>query len=365
VTCQHNHGVCRPRAGFQSFVCSITRQLHPRRVIIPMLLVLLLSGCAPGEASLNMLDPQGPDAAEIATLWWLMFWMGLAVYVGVFIFALWAIFGVRRRDPDAPPFNGQRILIWGGIVFPVPILAIVAGYTLYVGNLTAGFPPVLERDRGEYLTVDVIGHQFWWEVRYLNEGVVTANEIHIPAGQRVRFRVNSADVIHSFWFPQLHGKVDMVPGNTSTIWMSADEPGVYRGICAEFCGAQHAHMQLLLIAQPMDEFQAWLEQQRTVPPNPEDPMLQQGRQVFMGSGCVYCHTVLGVNQDADTDPIGPDLTHLASRRTLGAVMMENNRGNLGGWILDPQSMKPGNKMPPTRIDAADFQALLAYLESLR
>jgi cytochrome c oxidase subunit II len=102
-----------------------------------------------------------------------------------------------------------------------------------------------------------------------------------------------------------------------------------------------------------------------VPPNPEDPLLQQGRQVFMGSGCVYCHTVLGVNQDADTDPIGPDLTHLASRRTLGAVMMENNRGNLGGWILDPQSMKPGNKMPPTRIDAADFQALLAYLESLR
>lgn len=295
-----------------------------------------------------------------------MFWLGLGVFVIVFALVLYATFSARRRPTDTPPpMRGEWLIILGGVVVPLPILGIVLGYSLYSSNVTSGPRTPLGAASSARITVDLIGHQFWWEVRYLEQGVVTANEIHIPVGEPVLFRVTSADVIHSFWVPQLHGKIDLVPGNTNTIWIQADETGVFRGLCAEFCGNQHTFMHLLILAQPRREFDTWLEQQQQPAAEPVGELARHGQQVFMGAACVYCHTVRGLNEEAATTTVGPDLTHVASRMTLGAGVIENNRGNLGGWISDPQGIKPGNRMPPTRLNSYDFRALLAYLEGLR
>lgn len=326
---------------------------------------LLLAACGNAQGP-HMLDTRGPGAGGIADLWWLMFWAGLGVFLVVFTLLLYAVFAARRREAGAAPpsISGERLLLWGGVVVPIPILTLVLGYTMYTGNaVSSRFP--LGAGAEPAVTVDIIGHQFWWEVRYPEHGIVTANEIHIPAGEPVLFRITSADVIHSLWAPQLHGKLDLVPGETNTIRIQADEPGDYRGLCAEFCGRQHTYMHFLVIAQPADEFAAWVEQQQQPAAEPVEPLLRQGQQVFMGAGCVYCHAIGGLNVESATDIVGPDLTHVAGRRTLAAGILENNRGNLGGWILDPQALKPGNLMPPTRMDSGDFLALLAYLESLR
>jgi cytochrome c oxidase subunit 2 len=210
--------------------------------------------------------------------------------------------------------------------------------------------------------VEVIGHQFWWEVRYPQHNVLTANEIHIPAGVPVRVHLGSQDVIHSFWVPELHGKLDMIPGQTNSFWLQADNPGEYKGICAEFCGTQHAKMLFLVVAQPPDEFAAWLEQQQQPAAVPAEPLAQQGLQVFLAAGCVECHAVRGTDA---TGNLGPDLTHIASRRTLGAGILPNNPGNLGGWIADPQHIKPGNLMPDSPLTGEELQALLAYMATLR
>jgi cytochrome c oxidase subunit 2 len=167
--------------------------------------------------------------------------------------------------------------------------------------------------------------------------------------------------VHNFWVPELQGKFDLIPGRTQATWLQADEPGVFQGMCAEYCGMQHAKMRFVVVALPPDEYAAWAERQRQPAPAPADELALRGQQLFLGSACVYCHAVAGTNA---TSRFGPDLTHLASRRTLAAGVLENNRGNLAGWILNPQTLKPGNKMPPTALDGEELQALLAYLESL-
>jgi cytochrome c oxidase subunit 2 len=192
--------------------------------------------------------------------------------------------------------------------------------------------------------------------------VITANEIHIPVGKPVHIRLASRDVIHSFWVPDLHGKKDLIPGKDTDLWLRADRAGVYRGQCAEFCGWQHAHMALLVIAEPQDRFDAWLASQRQTPPPPSTPLGQRGRAVFESQACPLCHTVAGTQANGSA---GPDLTHLASRRTIAAGTLPNTIGSLGGWIVDPQSTKPGNRMPAVTLHADDLQALLAYLETLR
>jgi len=168
-------------------------------------------------------------------------------------------------------------------------------------------------------------------------------------------------VIHSFWVPELAGKMDLIPGQDNAITIQADEAGIYRGICAEFCGRQHARMQLLVVAQPQGEYDAWIERERQPAASPENETIRNGQQVFLGSSCVYCHTVRGTNATAT---IGPDLTHIASRLTLAAGTLENNPGNLAGWIIDPQHIKPGNLMPPSNLNGAELQLMLAYLQSL-
>jgi cytochrome c oxidase subunit 2 len=208
--------------------------------------------------------------------------------------------------------------------------------------------------------VHITGHQWWWHVRYPDEQVITANEVHLPAGVPVRLAVTSEDVIHSFWMPQIAGKVDVIPGKTNSITILAEQPGVYRGMCAEFCGAPHARMHFLVVVEPPADFARWLDGQRRVPPPPTDSLVQRGQQVFFRATCAECHAVRGTAAGTR----GPDLTHVASRRTLGAGTQPNTRANLAGWTVDAQAMKPGNKMPSIPLAGDDLQALLAYLESL-
>jgi cytochrome c oxidase subunit 2 len=235
------------------------------------------------------------------------------------------------------------------------ILLVVYGFTLQsLRELSAPEQPVAT-------SIQVIGNMWWWEVRYPDAGVVTANEIHIPAGQPVEIVLSSEDVIHSFWVPELHGKLDALPGRVNSFWIEAEEPGVYWGECAEFCGVQHANMAFVVVAEAPEEYQAWLEAQDAPAPAPASEQVSEGLQVFLNSGCVNCHTIRGTPA---TGELGPDLTHLASRLTLGAGAAPNTRGHLAGWVADPHGIKPGVMMPPSHLDSEQLQALLTYLESL-
>jgi cytochrome c oxidase subunit 2 len=212
------------------------------------------------------------------------------------------------------------------------------------------------------LTVEVVGNQWWWEVRYPGTPAVTANEIHIPARTRVNVVTKSDDVIHSFWVPQLNRKVDSLPGHPNRVLLYADRPGVYRGQCAEFCGPQHAHMAMAVYADPPDRFRAWLANMARPRTAPVAPDAKRGEQVFLADQCASCHTIRGTSARGE---IGPDLTHLGTRRTLAALTIPNRPRELARWIHDPQQVKPDNKMPTLDLPPADVRALVAYLEGLR
>ena len=215
-------------------------------------------------------------------------------------------------------------------------------------------------------TIEVIGHQWWWEVHYDDPDpsklLVDANELHIPAGQPVQIKLSARDVIHSFWVPNIIGKRDLIPGYTSSLFLNADRPGVYRAQCAEFCGVEHAKMALTVVVHPRDEFAAWLAESRSPAAEPNDSSAKQGERVFLAGPCSSCHTITGIPAYGT---VGPNLTHLASRRTLAAGTLLNTRGNLAGWVVDPQSIKPGVRMPSNQLEAKDLRALLDYLEILK
>jgi len=316
-----------------------------------------LTGCDP---ALSVLDPRGPGAERINGLWWLLFWLGTAVFVAVLALLFVAHRRGTRPDNDAePPWGDIRFILGAGAVIPTVILLIVMIPTFQIGAELSRIPDDADP------VIHVIGHQFWWEVRYDALGVTTANEIHIPAGRPVQIRLNTRDVIHSFWIPELGGKLDMIPGRENRTWIQANEPGVYRGFCAEFCGIQHARMELLVVAQTEEEFAAWVAHQATPAAPPADPLAERGLDVFFQADCHLCHAVRGVVEPEAVGSPGPDLTHFGSRLTIGSAIMENNRGNLGGWLLNPQQRKPGNRMPRTFLDPESLFALIAYMESLQ
>lgn len=211
------------------------------------------------------------------------------------------------------------------------------------------------------LTIEVIGHMWWWEVRYPDADVTIANELYIPAGQPVRLKLSSQDVIHSFWVPALHGKMDMIPRHTNDFWIESDTTGLYRGQCAEFCGTQHAFMAFWIHALEPEEFDRWLDRRRSPETAPTADHEQRGFDVFMERGCFSCHAIEGTVADGTA---GPALTDIGSRLTLGAGTIPNSRTNLGKWIINSQAIKPGNLMPNTRIPPEDLEALLDYLNRL-
>jgi cytochrome c oxidase subunit 2 len=222
----------------------------------------------------------------------------------------------------------------------------------------------LPRDKA--LRIEVIGHQWWWEANYVDpvpgNRVNVANEIHIPIGEPVQIVGTSNDVIHSFWIPSLAGKKDLIPGHATALWLQADKPGAYRGQCAEFCGHQHAKMAVLIVAETRKQFNEWYKKQLLPAAPPTDSITKVGENVFMSKGCPICHTVGGTRA---LSGIGPSLTHIGSAYTLAAGSLKNTRGNLAGWIVDPQGIKPGVRMPPNDLSGPELQALLSYLESLK
>lgn len=318
-------------------------------------LLLVLAGCRGPQ---SMLDQAGPEAASVVKLWWILFGVGSLVLLAITILLLMGCF--RTRSPHARPPSDRRLgrgLLIGGVASTVLLLVVL------VATHTYSQPFADKRDGA--LTIEVTGKRWWWAITYAEETgkplFRTANEIHIPVGVPVRLRLSSDDVIHSFWVPKLAGKVDLIKGRTNYLWIQADEAGVYRGQCAEFCGMQHAKMGFMVIAQAPGEFQEWLFAQAAPAEDPPNELAARGRDVFKRSDCVDCHTIRGVSSTAS---VGPDLTHLGSRRTLAAGALPNRKGQLAGWLADPQSIKPGNLMPSVPLPAEDFRALLHYLEEL-
>jgi cytochrome c oxidase subunit II len=327
-------------------------------------LALATTACS-GRAP--VLDPAGPQAARIASYWWLNFWVAAVVLAAVLVFLVDTV--VRRRAPatmavvTSDPRAERRVVL--GVSVAVGLTAV----TLVVLLVTSAATGRAVRGLGgeePAVTIEVTAQQWWWDVEYWDpvpsQRIRTANEIHIPVGRAVLVKTKSVDVNHSFWVPGLHGKQDHIPGHNSSLTIKADHPGTFAGRCAEFCGVQHAHMQLLVIADPPEVFDAWREVQRRPAVEPATAPAQHGRDVFMTGPCVLCHTILGT---AAGGRVGPDLTHLASRTTLAAGTLPNTTGHLAGWIVDPQGAKPGTRMPASSLGADDLQGLLAYLGALR
>lgn len=306
----------------------------------------------------NALAPRGTGSRIVAEEWWFTFSLGSVVFVTVMGLTLFVL-GTRRRrtGPVEPDDRGKLQWIWiGGIIVPVVLIGAVFGVSMR--SIVA-----LDGVGGDdELTVSVTGHQYWWEVEYEDLGISSANEVHVPVGEPVRIELTSADVIHSFWVPEIHPKLDMIPGETNVLTIQAERAGTYRGVCAEYCGLQHARMQFVLVAMPPDRFDEWAAARIQGPPEPAGDVERAGFEVFGDAGCAACHAVAGTDYQGWA---GPDLSDVGSRLTLGAGVLDNNPGNLGGWISDPQQIKPGVRMPATRLEGEDLIALIAYLRSLR
>jgi cytochrome c oxidase subunit 2 len=314
--------------------------------------------CAACSDSPSAVDPQGPRANDIATLWWVLLGVGTVVWLVVVGALAYAVLRRRHATAEERPTVSdpqKTVLVLGAVIPGVILLSLMFFIMNTLSNVNAPADPAA-------LKVEIIGHDWWWEVRYPDQKFTTANEVHIPVGKPVQLILTSADVIHSFWVPQLQGKMDLIPGQTNTLWVQADKAGDYRGQCAEYCGLQHANMAIRVIAQPQGDLDTWLADQSRPAAQPADAETMNGQQLFLGSACVYCHAVQGTNA---AGTIGPDLTHLASRGFIGAGALPNDPEHLAAWITNPQDAKPGNQMPATPLDQTSLNALLAYLDSLK
>ena len=329
---------------------------------LPVLSVALLSGCYITNQS--ALAPAGIQAERIRNLWLIFLAVLTLVYLTVLTAAILAARRGRSRPAQATDQASNHTAA-RGIALAVGIsAAILIGLLvtdLAVGRAVASF----HADEGA-LTIEVTGHQWWWEITYEDSVperlLTTSNEIHIPVGVPVLIKTESTDVVHSFWLPNLMGKRDNTPGYTGMVWLRADKPGIYEGQCAEFCGHQHAKMRLTVVAESPARFAQWYESQRMPARPPSDSVTARGLEVFLAAPCVMCHTIRGTPAGGR---MGPDLTHIGSQLTLGAGSLPNTRGHLAAWISDSQRIKPGNFMPPIMLEPADLHALLTYLESLK
>ncbi len=305
-----------------------------------------------------VLDPAGPYSEPVTTLAWALLIGGtvvLAIVLAALAIALWGSAPLKRR------LGGEKAIWIGGFAFPVVVLSalLVWGLSL-TSHLAAGSPTTAD------MRIRVTGEMWWWRVAYQDRQgrtvMADANEVHIPVGQPVLLELDSADVIHSFWIPRLAGKMDMIPGRTTRLRIEADAPGVYAGQCAEYCGGPHALMGFVIVAHQPDDYARW-QAARAAPSASSDAVAQRGEALFMASGCAACHAIRGTPANGLA---GPDLTHVGTRRSLGAGILPNNRGTLAGWVADSQAIKPGNRMPAyKRFTGDELQAIAAYLEARR
>jgi cytochrome c oxidase subunit 2 len=312
----------------------------------------------------SIFAPQATPAHTIFGLSLLVIAVTTAIFVAVGGLLLYAVIRFRQRpgDDGSEPRqiygSGQIEVLW--TVIPVLILVVLFLATMRVISETEH-----ARKPADALDVVVLGHQYWWEYRYPKQGIVTANELHIPAGDASASRpsyltMTSVDVDHSFWVPRLAGKMDLIPNKTNVLWMDPRTPGLYLGQCAQYCGTEHAMMLIRVYVDTPENFAEWVKQQQK--PAVDDPHQAAGKEVFLHTACVNCHTVTGTSAHGK---FGPDLTHLASRATLASGIVPNNAENLRKWIEDPESLKPGSLMPKMNLTPRELEQITAYMASLR
>ena len=334
----------------------------PATVIALLPLAVLLAGCDRQQSFLHPASHQSTDLANL--FWWTMggAWIGLGLVVFLLVLS-WRRAnrrGIGKDTAGAKPGEHFSLLVVGilGVGFPIVLMAIL----FVIGDLLVIHTTEAPAATSTRLTVQVVGHQWWWEFRYPGTDVVTADELHIPARTPVRIDVKSADVIHSFYVPRLNRTIDAIPGRTNPIELYADAPGRYRGQCSEFCGLQHAHMAFYVYADPPAVFRRWLRNQERPAAAPTTAEARAGRTDFLNGACSSCHMIRGTSARAD---VGPDLTHLASRGTIGALTLANTPADLATWITDSQHVKPGNDMPNILVSQQKLSALVAYLKGLK
>jgi len=317
---------------------------------------LCLSGCTGSQSAL---DAAGASASALKQLIILIVIVCAAVWLLVMLVLARSLLRSRDGRGTAGSDRKARKVVAAAVAATV---FITAGLTIASFYTTRQIGPSSKAA----LTVTVRGQQWWWQFVYpasgSEAGFQTANELHIPVGKDVTLRLESADVIHSFWVPSLAGKLDLIPGRMNELTLHADRQGVYRGQCAEYCGLQHSHMALLVVAEDEEDYQRWLQGQQRERLPPPDMEIAAGEAVFLSKPCAACHTVRGTSAAGTT---GPDLTHVGSRETIGAVLLPNTRGSLAAWIADPQTLKPGNNMPIVPLSAEELKQVSAYLESLK
>jgi cytochrome c oxidase subunit 2 len=324
----------------------------------------------PALAQQSVLDPAAMQSQRIANLWWFLLAVLTVIFLIVIGVMLRALMRIHRgmdqeplehiHAPSGKTENKLKTVVTAATVVTAVLLLVFIVTSVATGKSVGRF---IETPA---ITIEVMGNQWWWNVRYLddnaNQIITTANEIHIPVGLPVAIRGSSLDVIHSFWVPNLNGKFDLIPSRVTYESIRADRPGHFRGQCAEFCGMQHAHMALWVVAEPQEEYEAWARAQRKPARPPDDPDTERGQQVFLNNGCVLCHSIQGTRAAGQN---GPDLTHFGGRLTIAAGTRPNTKGDLAGWISDPQAIKPGNHMATIPIRSEDLQPLVDYLESLK
>ncbi|MBV9219574.1 MAG: cytochrome c oxidase subunit II [Methylobacteriaceae bacterium] len=314
----------------------------------------------------SALDPHSPQGERLRDLIWMFTAVCGVVWLAVMIALAIAVWRRRASASPDPPALGRAAELRPTIVVGALVAMTAVTVLVLTGLSYATQKRALGRLPAAGMVLLVTGHQWWWEVEYEDDEpartFTTANEIHVPVGVPVTIRLRADDVIHSFWVPSLMGKEDLIPGRENSIRFTAARAGIYRGQCAEFCGAQHAHMALLVVAQEKPDFDAWRDGQIRSADDPNEPERQKGLAAFLAKPCVMCHAVRGTSAAAR---VGPDLTHVGSRMTLAAGTLPLSRGTLAAWLADPQGVKPGSQMPFVQLDPNELNAISAYLEGLK
>jgi cytochrome c oxidase subunit 2 len=345
----------------RSTVARIPKRLDWTRLCLLGAVLLLASACSAvgwnWDTPMSTVIPKSDFGKTTHGIFMLISWWTLGIFIaveGILLYCCW-----RFRDrPGAPipkQVHGHTVLEISWTVAFAVILLIFAVPTIRVIFKSQEAPAATA------LRVDVAGKQWWWEFRYPQQKIITANELHLPAGQTVSFALHAPDLIHSFWIPQLGGKRDVVPGRVNQLTLTPETPGEYPGQCAEYCGMSHANMRFRVVVHEPAEFEKWVRAQQAPPVEPTEALAQQGKTLFTQQACVGCHTINGVS----SGHIGPDLTHFASRKTFAGALMATTPENLIRWIENPEHMKPGSRMPNLGMKGEQAKALAAYLLSLK
>ncbi len=314
----------------------------------------------------NIFDPAGTPASSIFSLSMLVLGITAGIFLTVAGILVYVLVKYRSRgsngqsEQEPPQIYGSNQIELSWTVIPVLIVVM-----LFLATTRVIYTTEHAQRPANALDVTVVGHQFWWEYRYPQLGVVTANELHVPVSDHAHplptyLTMSSADTDHSFWAPRLAGKMDLIPNKVNTMWIDPQTQGLYLGQCAQYCGVQHAKMLIRVYADTPEEFAAWVEHQRQ--PAVEDPAVAEGRNVFMHNACISCHTIRGT---VATGRFGPDLTHVGSRDTIASGSVPNTPANLREFIDNPANFKPGALMPPMHLDSHDLDAVTAYLTTLK